>query len=169
MNLVLIGFRGTGKTTVGKLLAQLTGRDFIDTDELIEKKMGLSIQEIVSRDGWPAFRDLERKVIKEIAYGDQQIIAAGGGAVLDEENVQALKKNGLLIWLKANLQVISARLASDRETFSQRPSLTGKGTLAEIEEVFKHREKIYAQIAEMEIDTSNLNAKMVAEKILKSL
>lgn len=169
MNLVLIGFRGTGKTTVGKLLSQLTGMKFIDTDELIEKKAGLSIQEIVSRAGWPAFRQMEKKIIKEIASGDQQIIAAGGGAVLDEENVQALKENSLIIWLKANLQVISARLASDAQTSSQRPTLTGKGTLAEIEEVLSHREKIYAQIAALEIDTSNLNAEMVAKKILKSL
>ncbi len=169
MNLVLIGFRGTGKTTVGKLLAQRTGMDFIDTDELIEKSMGISIQQIVEQSGWSYFRLLEKKIINEVADQDYKIIAAGGGSVLDGENVQALKKNGLIIWLKANLQVISARLASDSEKFSQRPSLTGKGTLAEIEEVFQHREKIYAQIAHLEIDTSNLNAEMVAAKILKSL
>lgn len=169
MNLVLIGFRGTGKTTVGKLLAQRTGMTFIDTDELIEKRMGTSIKEIVNRSGWLFFRELERQVIKEIADGDLQVIAAGGGAVLDEQNVQALKKNGLIIWLKASLPLISTRLTKDPETSAKRPSLTGKGTMAEIEEVFIYREKIYAQIAALEIDTTDLNAEMVAEKILRSL
>lgn len=169
MNLVLIGFRGTGKTTVGKILAQRTGLNFIDTDELIEKKMGISIQEIVFRSGWPVFRALESKVIKEVACGDQQVIAAGGGAVLDEQNVQALKNNGFIIWLKASLQVISSRLTKDPGTLTKRPSLTGKGTLEEIEEAFKSREKIYARIAGLEIDTTDLNAEMVAEKILRSL
>lgn len=169
MNLVLIGFRGTGKTTVGKILAQRTGMDFIDTDELIEKRMDLSIQQIVAQRGWRFFRDLEKKVISEVADKDFKIIAAGGGSVLEAENAQALKKNGLIVWLKADLKVIWARLAKDAETTAKRPSLTGRGTLMEIEEVFREREAIYAQIAMMEIDTTNLDAETAAEKILKSI
>ncbi len=169
MNLILIGFRGTGKSTVGKVLAQRMGMEFIDTDELIERRMGLTIQEIVAQKGWSFFRDWERKIISEVAALDGKIIAAGGGAVLYEENVQALKKNGLIIWLKADLQVITARLTKDTKKNAQRPSLTGKGTLHEIEEIFRVREPIYAQIAMMEIDTSNMPPEAVAEKILNSL
>ncbi len=169
MNIVLIGFRGSGKTTVGKILSERSGMDFIDTDKLVERKMGISIPEIVARYGWPFFRELEKKVISEVAKTDFKIIAAGGGAVLDAENVQALKQNGFIIWLKADLKIISARLAKDDVTVAQRPSLTGKGTLAEIEEVFRDREAIYAHSAMMEIDTTNLDAEMVAEKILTLL
>lgn len=169
MNLVLIGFRGTGKTTVGKILARRTGMDFIDTDELIEKIMDLSIQQIVAQKGWRFFRDLEKKVISEVADKDFKIIAAGGGSVLEAENAQVLKKNGLIVWLKADLQVICARLAKDAETTAKRPSLTGRGTLMEIEEVLREREAIYTQIAMMEIDTTNLDAETAAEKILKSI
>ncbi len=169
MNLILIGFRGAGKTTVGKILARRTGREFIDTDELIERRIGLTIQEIVAQKGWTFFRDLERKVISEVAHTDSKIIAAGGGSVLAEENVKAFRKNGLIIWLKADLQIIAARLRKDPEKNAQRPSLTGKGTMHEIEEVFRAREPIYAQIAMMEIDTTNMEAEAAAEKILKSL
>lgn len=169
MNLILIGYRGAGKTSVGKTLSRLTGLEFVDTDEMIEKQEGLSIQEIVAQKGWNAFREMEKKVIAQMTSREPLIIAVGGGAVLDEENVQNLKKNGLLIWLKAPLSVLYDRLNRDEKTLGRRPSLTGKGTFAEFADVFREREAIYARVAGLEIDASSGDAEMVAQKILKIL
>ncbi|MGB9698901.1 MAG: shikimate kinase [Thermodesulfobacteriota bacterium] len=169
MNLVLIGYRAAGKTTVGKILSRLTGFPFVDTDELIEKQEGHSIKEIVSQKGWKGFREIEKKVIAQVSSQHTLIIAVGGGAILDEENVRNLKKNGFLIWLKAPLPVLSERLARDEKSFTQRPSLTGKGTFDEFAEIFKDREPIYARVAGLEIDTSSGDAEAVAHQILKFL
>ncbi len=166
MNLVLIGFRCSGKTTVGKRLSSLLGRVFVDTDDLIEKREGRSISEMVNRFGWIFFRKVEREVILEISNQDDLVIAVGGGAVIEPENVKALKKNGFLIWLKADVDVLLERIAKDSRTAQRRPSLTGRGTIEEFREVLAHRERLYGEASDTEVDTSKMDVEGVVGHIL---
>jgi len=100
MNVILIGYRCSGKTSVGKILAQKMGLSFVDTDELLVEKHGRSVSEIVRNDGWDGFRGLEQAVIQEVCAQDSTVIATGGGAVLDPANVSAMQHSGPVVWLK---------------------------------------------------------------------
>ena len=166
MNLVLVGYRASGKTTVGRRLSAFLKKAFVDTDDLIEERQGIPIGEIVKIHGWDYFRAIERKVISEISDHDDLIIAAGGGAVLEAENVKALKRNGFIIWLKADIQILLQRMAKDPRTVTGRPSLTGKGSLEELKEVLSHRENFYKQASEVQVDTSLLDVDGVVNNVL---
>jgi shikimate kinase len=165
MNIVLIGYRGSGKTTVGSRLAARLQMKFVDTDDLIESKEG-HISDIVKSKGWDYFRRLEKSVIEEISKGSNLIIAPGGGAVLDTDNVNALKRDGLVIWLKADQQTLLKRIQKDQGSSTRRPTLTGKGTLEEIEETISERGPFYEKASEIQIDTSALDVEAVVEDIL---
>src|SRR4030065_2092809 len=134
MNIILIGYRGSGKSTVGRSLAYRMRRRFVDTDGLIESKEG-QISDIVKSHGWDYFRAMEKKVIEEISKEDNLVIALGGGAVLDPDNIVNLERNGFIIWLKADQDVLRKRMNGDSRTFASRPTLTGKGTVEELEEM----------------------------------
>jgi len=166
MNLVLIGYRGSGKSTVGRKLASRLKMKFVDIDDLIEDHQGVPISDIVKSHGWGHFRKLERSAIEEISKEDRIIIAPGGGAVLDSDNVDALRKNGLILWLKADRQTLLKRLNQDPGTDRRRPPLTGKGTTEELKEVMSVREPIYERVSEIQIDTSTLDVETVVEKVL---
>jgi len=165
MNIVLIGYRGSGKSTVGSRLAARLQMKFVDTDDLIESKEG-HVSDIVKSKGWDYFRRLEKSVIEEISKGDHLIIAPGGGAVLDADNVKALRKNGLIVWLKADQQTLLKRIQKDQGSSTRRPTLTGKGTLEEIEETISERGPFYEKASEIQIDTSALDVEAVVEDIL---
>ncbi len=169
MNLILIGYRAAGKTTVGRRLSTLLQRAFVDSDEMIEQRQQMAIEEIVKCHGWDYFRAIEREVIAEISKHDHQIISAGGGAPVYPENVNALKKNGLLIWLKADVEVLLERMSRDIQSVIKRPSLTGKGTLSEFKEVLLQREPIYARASEVQVDTTLLDVDGVAHYVLSVL
>ncbi|MBI5968997.1 MAG: shikimate kinase [Deltaproteobacteria bacterium] len=169
MNIVLIGLRGSGKSTVGRGLAARMGREFVDTDDLVEKCLGASIKETVNKKGWSFFRAVEKGVVEDVCHGDHLVIAAGGGAVLDPENVRSLKKNGLVIWLKADRQVLYDRINQDPRTMANRPTLTGKGALEELGEIMAYREPFYEKAADMQLDTTELGAEGVVERILSIL
>ena len=169
MNIVLIGYRGSGKSTVGRRLAERLGRGFVDIDALIENRQGTAIRAIVESLGWEHFRAMEKTVIQEISQQNGFIIAPGGGAVLDPENVRSLKDNGLIVWLKAGPEILAERMGCDPQMIDLRPTLTGKGTLAEIREVMSSRESIYRPTAAIELDTSTLDIEAVVEKILSIL
>jgi len=166
MNIVLIGYRGAGKSVVGRRLAGQLQREFVDTDDLIEERLGAPIRAIVESNGWGHFRSAEKRIIEEISGRDHLVIAPGGGAVLDAANVTALKRNGLIIWLKADWQILRKRMAEDSRTFAQRPTLTGKGALEELRDVIAIRDGIYERAAEVQIDTSALNVKEVVGGVL---
>jgi len=166
MNLVLIGYRCVGKTVVGRRLAERLQRRFVDTDDLLEERLGIPINDIVKSHGWEKFRAMEKKIIEEISDRDQLVIAPGGGAVLEPDNVAALRRKGLMIWLKADQETILRRMERDSRTLARRPTLTGKGVLEELEEVMACRQPIYQKAAEVELDTSNLDVETVAERIL---
>ncbi|MBW1800366.1 MAG: shikimate kinase, partial [Deltaproteobacteria bacterium] len=122
MNLVLIGYRCSGKTEVGKKLARELGADFLDTDALVEQRAGCTIDHIITGKGWGAFREMERELIEELSEKDHLIIATGGGAVMDEANVSQLKRNGWLIWLKGSAEALKKRMTADHRSVSTRPS-----------------------------------------------
>jgi shikimate kinase len=163
MNIVLIGYRGTGKSTVGKMLAGRLGCELISTDVEIVKRAKQSIPEIVAQQGWESFRDTESAVCRDLAGRDRLVIDTGGGAVLRPQNVEVLKRNGKLIWLTATVETITARIGGD----TQRPSLTGtKSFLEEISEVLHDRTPKYKAAADYVIQTDDRSIPQVVESIL---
>jgi shikimate kinase len=163
MNLVLIGYRGTGKSTVGKILAERLGRELVSTDAEVIRRARLSVPDIVQRFGWDHFRDLESEVCRDLAGKDGLIIDSGGGAILRQQNVDCLKKNGVLVWLTATVRTIAERIGGD----SQRPSLTGtKSFTEEVEEVLRERQPKYKAAANHMIETDGRSVTEVAEAIL---
>ena len=164
MNLVLIGYRGTGKSTVGKVLARRLGRTVVSTDAEIVKRAQLSVPEIVKQFGWDHFRDLESAVCRDFAARDQLIIDTGGGAILRPENVDALRRTGTLVWLTATVETITRRIGGD----TQRPSLTGtKSFTEEIRDVLTERTPKYQAAANHVVSTDGVSTAEVASRILQ--
>lgn len=161
-NIVLLGFMGTGKTSVGKKLAAQLKREFIDVDQLLEDRLGVSIAEFFASDGEAAFRKLEKETISVLAQKSDLVLATGGGAVLDRENVAALQKKGLLILLTAKPETIAKRLAGDHS----RPLLGEKTSLGKISELSNARVDAYRAAAEITIPTDDLCPAGVAGKIM---
>jgi len=166
MNIVLIGFRGTGKSTVGKLLAKRLERDFIDSDKYIESSTGKTIKSIFEEGGEDGFRKIEAGIIAELSKVDNTVISAGGGAVLREENVRNLKDNGFLVLLEATPEIIHNRIAQDKKTTQQRPSLTDKKPLDEIKHLIAKREHAYKSAADYTIDTSSVSCEDIVNEII---
>lgn len=166
MNIVLIGFRGTGKSTVGKLLAKRLERNFIDSDKYIESSTGKTIKRIFEEDGEDGFRKIEASTIAELSKTDNKVISAGGGAILKEENVKNLKENGFLVLLEATPEIIHNRIAQDEKTTQQRPSLTDKKPLDEIKHLIMKREHAYKNAADYIINTSYVSCEDIVKEII---
>ncbi|BFU95189.1 MAG: Shikimate kinase [Nitrospira sp.] len=150
MNIVLIGYRGVGKSSVGKMLAAQLNRELISTDAEVVRRAGQTIPAIVEQHGWEYFRDRESDVCRDLAGRDNLIIDTGGGTVLRPHNVEILKRNGTLFWLTASVESIAARIGGD----TQRPSLTGtKSFIEEIEQVLRERTPKYQTAADHIIAT----------------
>src|SRR3972149_10794515 len=143
LNIILIGFRGTGKTTIGKMLAQRLGKEFVDADEYLEKKEGNTIKDIFAEGGEKLFREIETQIIAELCRLDNRVRATGGGAILQEENVRALKKSGIIILLEADADTIYKRIHRDTRTEQRRPDLTNQGGYQEIEYLLEYRKPLY--------------------------
>jgi shikimate kinase len=164
VNLVLIGYRGTGKSTVGRLLAEQIGFAYVELDAEIARHAGMSIPEIVERHSWAYFRDLEEEVVKVCSAKQDQVLDTGGGVITRPVNSSRLRKSGLVFLLQADVQQIAARIGGD----DQRPSLTGNKTfLEEIEEVLAEREPLYQAAAHFVIETSGRTPEDVAAEILE--
>ncbi|MFZ5452832.1 MAG: shikimate kinase [Thermodesulfobacteriota bacterium] len=164
-NLVLIGYRATGKTEVGALLAKKLGRPLVDLDQFLEAEMGQTITALVADQGWAEFRRREKEIVARFSQTGGQVLATGGGVVLDPENVALLRKTGVVVWLQADPHTIRGRLSRDRVQEDQRPSLTGGGTLDEVEEVLNTRRPLYAAAAHVVIDTTGQSIDQVVEKV----
>ena len=169
MNIILIGYRCSGKTSVGKLLAGELGREFVDLDALLEDQAGTSIPRLVADRGWDFFRKLEHDLIVEVCHKDGLVVAPGGGAIIQQENVSVLKKNGLVVWLKTEAPILRARMLEEERAGNVRPSLTGCDSLAEIEEVVALRTPLYQQAADLVVNTTDLAAEDVARVIMGKL
>ena len=161
-NIALIGFMATGKSAVGRNLARRLHRRFVDLDALIEKVEGRKVREIFARDGEGYFRQLEKQTLSEVLDEEGQVIATGGGVVLDDENLTLLRRKALLIALTASTDVLVGRVSKN----SKRPLLKGHDTRARIEELMQQRQPRYAQ-ADAAIDTSGLTIDQVVEKIVQ--
>lgn len=164
-NIALIGFMGTGKSSVGKLLATRLGVSFTDLDEEIETKCGMTIPEIFDKYGESYFREMEKAVLKEVSERKNTVISTGGGAVKDAENLKLLKESGFVIALTANADVIFERTIREGE----RPLLDNLSKTErknKIINLLKEREKFYEK-ADYTIDTSDLSPMQVADDIAK--
>lgn len=169
MNIVLIGYRATGKSMLARLLAERLGWDWIDADVEVERRAGKAIARIFAEDGEPAFRELEAQVTCELCRRDRLVLAAGGGAPLRAETRQAMRAGGKVVWLVARPETILARMAADPTTPGRRPSLTGRGELEEIVHLLSIREPIYRQTAHLVVDTDQRDPDALAEEILARL
>ena len=168
-NIILIGYRCTGKTSVGKKLSERIDLPFIDTDDLITREAGMSVGEIVREGGWALFRRKEREVIGRLSSMEGCIIAPGGGAFEGPENREALRGNGLFVWLSADVKTIMERMLADRKCSDQRPPLSDGDLEAETSLIIKRREPTYRQLADLTIDTSQKGIDSVVDTICEFL
>lgn len=164
-NVVLAGFMGVGKSSVGRHLAQHLGREFVDLDEQIEHEIGMPITQFFAEEGEEAFRLKESTLIKKLGSLDGLVLSVGGGAVLNPENVLELKKKGRLILLTAESATIYERLKHD----TTRPVLGIPVTKAKIEELLEKRSLFYEQAAQAIVPTDGLSLDGVVERIIQSL
>ncbi|MBI4633893.1 MAG: shikimate kinase [Deltaproteobacteria bacterium] len=169
MNVVLIGYRCTGKSSVGRKLSERLGVPFYDTDDLIENRVGKSIRQMVAEHGWPFFREREKEIIGQLATVRGGVIATGGGAVLDDENRHVLKKMGVCVWLSADTATILQRMKADASNDAQRPSLSNKDLQCEVTEGLGEREPLYRDLAHLSIDTADRGTEEVVETICQFL
>ena len=161
-NIILIGFMGVGKTSLGKLLASKLGRAFIDLDEKIERDSNMTIPQIFEMHGEKYFRELEKAAVREVTVRKNLVIATGGGTVKDEENLQLLKNSGVIICLTADAEEIFRRT----EKRGERPVLDGGGNerLETIKKLLAEREKFYSQ-ADFKIDTTEWSPLQIVNEI----
>jgi shikimate kinase len=161
-NVILVGFMGTGKSTVGKLLAKRLGWRFTDMDERIEKEQRMPISELFRIHGESYFREMESKVLITLLAADKQIVATGGGAVLAEENRSCMLDNGWVIALTANPDTIVSRVSRDQN----RPLL--QGNLQERVHTLLEQRKHAYEFAHVTIDTTHLNTDQIVDLILQN-
>lgn len=162
MNVVLMGFMGTGKTSVGKRLAERLGYSLVDMDEIIERREGRSIAQIFAEDGEGYFRRLERRVVRELAERDRLVISTGGGVVLDPRNVDDLAASGVAVCLNACPETILDRVAQE----GQRPLLERGDKAERIRSILEDRRGHYERVPH-QIDTDQLSLEEVVDLILQ--
>jgi len=160
MNIAVIGFRGTGKSTISRLLSRRFDKKLISTDEEIEKKARMGIDKYVKKFGWERFREIETEVVEYISDFDECVFDTGGGIVMRNENIINLKKGSLIVLLTADIKTLTERLKK-----SKRPALTKKDYLEEIKDVLQEREQRYKNAADYTIDTSRLNPEEACDLI----
>ncbi len=169
MKIFLIGYRCTGKTTIGKLLAECLHLDFIDTDRLIEQHTGLSVLQIVKKYGWENFRQLEKEMLFTTQNNTTAVIATGGGIIIHPENQMFIKKNGFCVWLDADLKTILHRLNTDKKSKETRPALTHHNIIKEIDEGLNLRRPLYEKTSHIKIDTTCHTPKKIVNMINRRL
>lgn len=167
--IALIGYRGTGKTTVAALLAAKLDYAWIDADVEVEQRAGKSIATIFADSGEPAFRDLEAAVVDDLCRRKRTVLALGGGAVLRKSNQKCLARCRAVIWLQASAEVIAERIKGDATTAERRPNLTNRGGRQEIEQMLVTRGPIYRACATLEVDTEGKDPAEIADKIVAAL
>lgn len=167
--IILIGYRGTGKTSVARLLAARLGYEWVDADDYLERRAGLTVREIFQQEGETGFRDREEKVLAELCGRANLVLATGGGAILRASNRVRLREAGLVIWLKADAETIWSRLQADSTTVDRRPALTSFGGVAEIRQLLSVREPLYQECGEVAIDTIGRNPQEIATIIQQEL
>lgn len=165
MNIYLIGYRGSGKTTVAERLASRLGWTWLDADPYIEQRAGCTIREIFATDGEAGFRQREADAVAEIANGNQQIVALGGGAILRADNREVLRRSGKVVWLKASPELLWSRIEADPTTTARRPNLTSQGGIEEVRRLLAERTPLYEQSADLALDSDARSPDELADAI----
>ncbi len=167
MHLYLIGYRGSGKSTIARLLAEALSRQAVDTDELIESSAGTSIRHIFETQGEAGFRDLEQSVIAEVAQTyPPSVVALGGGAILREANRVCLAGSGRCVWLQASPEHLFHRIQADATTAERRPNLSDRGGFEEVAALLREREPLYRQLAQKKVSTESKTPDEIVAEIL---
>ncbi|MEJ2100511.1 MAG: shikimate kinase [Desulfobacterales bacterium] len=169
MNLFLIGYRCSGKTTIGKSVAESIGWSFVDADNMLVEECGKQIKDIVDTDGWEAFRHRERSMLMQICKKKRQVVATGGGVVLDAENVRTMHASGIIIGLGATAETIRKRLLQDINTANFRPALTDKGLVEEIEDMLSKRNPDYENASDFFIQTDDIPVIEITQRIIQKI
>ena len=165
-NIVLIGMRGGGKTTVARALSEKLGKKFVDVDEMVEEREGMTITETVEKRGWEYFRDREAEIVEEVAKRKNIIISTGGGVIQRPENIAALKENGLIIFLRAPAELLAERIERD----AARPNLTeATSTRDEVEMILAERDKLYEAAADQIINDADFTVEEKVAEVIKRL
>lgn len=164
-NLALIGLPGSGKSTVGRQLARRLGWDFVDSDAVIEKRIGTSIRSFFEREGETAFRDLEQSVIAELLAGGRHVLATGGGAVLREANRQGLRAHSTVVYLRSTPEELYRRLKHD----THRPLLQVADPLAKLKALYAERDPLYRETAHYTVETGRPTVGSLVNMVMMQL
>ncbi len=164
LNIILVGFMGTGKSTVGRMVADRLKRPFIDMDEVIEERAGKRISDIFSDDGEECFRKMERELVQDLSRRQEQVIAPGGGVVLDPENISDFSRTGIVVCLHADPETILKRVSGD----THRPLLENDDKAGAVTELLNKRRHLYDAIP-WRIDTTNMTQNQVADRVIEIL
>lgn len=168
--ITLIGYRGSGKSSVAAPLAERSGFSWIDADDEIERVAGKSITQIFADDGEPHFRQIERTVMQSLLSRDKLIIAAGGGAILNAETRTEIQEAGPVVWLKADVNALEQRISHDDSTTSRRPALTSSASQREeIQNLLDQREPLYQACASITVDTDSKTVIQIVDEIMDAL
>jgi shikimate kinase len=166
VNLFLTGYRGSGKTEVGRRLAALLQREWVDMDAVLTARLGGSIADHVARSGWSSFREAERELLLELCGRDGLVVSTGGGVAVDAANAETMRRCGRVVWLRADSATIAERMAADAATAGQRPPLrAGADPIGEIHTVLTERAAAYARAADLQIDTDRLSVDEICRRI----
>lgn len=167
MHIYLMGYRGSGKSTVGRLLAKQLGWPSMDTDDVIETAAAQSIREIFAAEGEAGFRQREQQAIAEVAGREvPSVIALGGGAILRSDNQRTIQSSGRVVWLQGSAELLSQRIDSDVSTAERRPQLSQRSGYDEVVEILARREPIYRQLAELTVRTDHKSPDEVVLEIV---
>jgi len=169
MNIYLIGYRCTGKTTLGRELARELSWAFVDMDDLLVAEAGQSINEMVAEKGWPHFRSQERALLTRLAGKGHLVVGTGGGIILDPDNVADMRASGKVVWLQCSSAAITHRIQGDARTEEMRPALTDKGLIEEIESALEEREPLYGGAAHFAIATDGGDINGLCKEIIAKL
>ncbi len=167
MNIYLIGYRGSGKTTIARHLATMLWWNWIDADSHLERQAGRTIREIFETDGEQGFRDLESRVVADLSLYSQLVIALGGGAVLRQENRSRIKASGKCVWLKASPELLWSRIQADPPTTARRPNLTAQGGIEEVQRLLTERTPVYEECADLTVETDGRAPLAIATTIAR--
>ncbi len=169
MNILLIGYRGSGKTTVARLVAEHLGWPWLDADVELERRAAMSIRDIFAAEGEAGFRQREADLLSDLLTQNNRVLALGGGVVLREENRRLLLQGDCVVWLRALPETLWGRINADPTTAERRPNLTATGGREEIEKLLAQRTPLYASCARIVVDTEGKMPAEIAGKIISQL
>lgn len=168
-SVLLTGYRATGKTVIGKMLAAQLGCPFVDSDAVITKRINAQIAEFVAQKGWGEFRRLERSFLMEMAEPSLKVLAVGGGAIEHVAVWQMLRPLYFVVWLQADVKTVMQRMAGDEKSRQQRPALTPHSLEEEVVEMLRRRTPLYERGSDLALDTSSCTPQELVDMILKQI